>query len=246
MPKLKALNQRYQTPAQKEEYVKNLFSAIDTHYDFMNRFMSLGLDQSWRRRAVRLANFSTTALLLDVAAGSGDSTRAALTVLPNARMIGLDFCAPLLSLARQKFEKLNGRCSVHWLQGNALQLPFADDSFDGVLTNFSLRNVTDVRQLFSEFYRVTQKGGTMVSLEMVRQTKWLQRLIFEIHFKRIVPRLGQLISSYPEAYSYLPLSIENFYSADELKNIIAAAGWQNVSYQPMMLGFVVAHLGKKL
>lgn len=245
MPKLEALSQRYQSAAEKEKYVKNLFSEIDRHYDFMNRYMSLGLDQSWRRRAVRLAHFGKNDLLLDVAAGSGDSTLAALKVNPQARLIGLDFCGDLLNLAREKFEKHTGHFSVNWLQGNGLQLPFPDESFDGVITNFSLRNVTDVEKLFAEFYRVTKTGGRVVSLEMVRQTKWMQKLIFEIHFKRIVPALGRLISSYPEAYSYLPLSIENFYSADELKNIIVSTGWQDVFFKPMMMGFVVAHFGKK-
>ena len=245
MTKLTPLENRYRSAVEKEKYVKQLFAEIDDHYDFMNRFMSLGMDMSWRRRAIRAAGFAKNARLLDMAAGTGDLTISAFKIHPEARLAALDFCTPLLTIACKKFSRFNGKYSVEWINGNGLELPFADNSFDGVITAFSLRNVSDVNQLFAEFYRVTRSGGKVMSLEMVKPHTRLQKMIFAIHHQRIVPLLGRLISSFPDAYSYLPLSIENFYTADELSQVIASQGWKNVSYQPMMMGFIAAHLGTK-
>ncbi|RLG27669.1 hypothetical protein DRN98_10580 [Methanosarcinales archaeon] len=245
MPILTPLKERYRSVQEKEAYVRKLFSDIDANYDFMNRFMSLGLDMTWRRKAVRTAKFAAQGLLLDVASGTGDLSLSALKINPGAKIIGLDFCQPLLFRAKQKFSKINTRQTVNWVQGNALHLPFADNTFDGVLTGFSLRNVAGVEQLFSEFYRVTRPGGKFVAIEMVKQERPLNLIIFNIHFKQVVPLLGRLLTSHPDAYSYLPLSIENFYTADQLLEIISKTGWKEVCTKSFMFGFVVAHFGMK-
>jgi len=243
---LKTLSDRYKTPQQKEQYITNLFSSIEKNYDFTNRVMSLGLDMGWRKKAIQKANFNDESLLLDVAAGTGDMSLAALKIKPEAQIIGLDFCRPLLQKAQSKFEKTNPDKAVNWIEGNGLQLPFKDASFDGAFTGFSLRNVAEVKTLFSELYRITKPGGKIVSLEMVKQHQRIPKLIFAIHFKRIVPFLGNLLSSNPEAYSYLPLSIENFFTADKLTDEISSVGWHNVTYKLKMFGFVAIHVGEKL
>ncbi len=236
---------RFETPAEKKQYVLNLFSSIPSHYDNMNRVMSLGLDMGWRRKSIRLADFKNDGMLLDLATGTGDMIIAARKFLPDAKFIGLDFCEPLMQLAQ---EKVNGKADVHpisWIQGDALHLPFDENSFDGAFTAFTLRNVICVGQVFSELYRVIRTGGKVVSLEMVKQNNPLLRKVFSFYLNQIIPRLGRWLTSYPDAYSYLPLSIDNFYTADELTNLISSIGWRNVQHKLLMFRNVAIHIGEK-
>lgn len=236
---------RFTNASEKRTYVRNLFSSIPNHYDFMNRIMSLGLDMSWRRKSIRLAEFKADSHLLDLAAGSGDMTIAAQKILPGARFIGLDFCEPLLRLARTKFSENHNSEKVEWIQGDALDLPFADNSLDGAFTAFALRNVTSVEKTFAELFRVIRPGGKVVSLEMVKQKNEILRHLFSFYFKHIIPRLGRWLTKYPDAYSYLPLSIENFYTADGLSDVIQKAGWMNVRRWPVMFRNVAIHVAEK-
>ena len=236
---------RFETSTEKRDYVQNLFSSIPNHYDFMNRIMSLGLDMGWRRKSIRLANFKPDGHLLDLAAGSGDMTIAALKILPQARFTGLDFCEPLLRMAQTKFRDINYPGEIVWIQGDALELPFADNSLDGVFTAFALRNVTSVEKVFSELYRVTRPGGKVVSLEMVKQKNKFCRKFFSFYFSQVIPRLGRWLTKYPDAYSYLPLSIENFYTADGLTELIQKNGWRNVRHRPVLFRNVAIHIGEK-
>lgn len=236
---------RFETPDEKRKYVQKLFSSIPSHYDNMNRVMSLGLDMGWRRKSIRLANFKQDGLLLDLATGTGDMILAARKSLPEAMFFGLDFCEPLMRLAQEKANGKIDQVKASWIQGDALTLPFEDNSFDGAFTAFALRNVVSVEQVFKELYRIIRPGGKVVSLEMVRQKHPVLNKIFSFYFQQIIPRLGRWLTSYPDAYSYLPLSIENFYTADELGDLIASVGWNNVQHFPVMFRNVAIHVGAK-
>lgn len=237
---------RFETSEEKEKYVLNLFSSIPDHYDRMNRVMSLGLDMGWRRKAIRLANFKKDGVLLDLATGSGDMILAARKYLPDAKFIGLDFCEPLLRLAQGKVNGKFDHRPVNWIQADAMKLPYETNSLDGAFTAFALRNVISVKQVFSELHRVIKPGGKVVSLEMVRQSNPMLRKIFSFYFNQIIPRLGRWFTSYPDAYSYLPLSIENFFTADELNELISEVGWENVRHHPVMFHNVAIHVAEKL
>ena len=236
---------RFETSEQKKNYVLNLFTSIPDHYDNMNRVMSLGLDMGWRRKAIRLANFKKDGILLDLATGSGDMILAARKYLSGAKIIGLDFCEPLMRLAQEKVNGKFNHQSVTWVQADAMKLPFENNSLDGAFTAFALRNVIEVKQVFSELYRVIRCGGKVVSLEMVRQNNPVLKKMFSFYFKNIIPRLGRWFTSYPDAYSYLPLSIENFYTADELSELISGIGWKNVQHNPLMFQNVAIHVAEK-
>lgn len=236
---------RFSNSEEKRNYVLNLFSSIPDHYDRMNRIMSLGLDMSWRRKSIKLANFKSDGLLLDLATGTGDMILAAKKIVAEAEFIGLDFCEPLLRIAK---EKLNGKIAENkacFIQGDAMSLPFEDDVFDGAFTAFALRNVVSVEQVFRELHRVIRPGGKVASLEMVKQNHPTLRKLFWFYFQHVIPRLGRWLTSYPDAYSYLPLSIENFYTAEELKEVIAGAGWKNVRCFPVMFRNVAIHIAEK-
>ncbi len=236
---------RFTTSEEKRNYVMQLFSSIPNHYDRMNRIMSLGLDMSWRRKTVRLANFRQNGLLLDLATGTGDMIVAAQRILPEARFIGLDFCAPLLQIAREKMLGAIAQDRASLIQGDALRLPFEDNVFDGAFTAFALRNVVSVVQVFKELYRVIRPGGKVASLEMVKQSHPALKKMFWFYFQHFIPRLGRWLTSYPDAYSYLPLSIENFYTAGELEEVMAKAGWQNIRSFPVMFRNVAIHIAEK-
>ena len=236
---------RFETSDGKKKYVLNLFSSITDHYDNMNRVMSLGLDMSWRRRAIRLANFKKDGVLLDLATGSGDMILAARKYLPDTKFIGLDFCEPLMRFAQEKVDGKFDPQPVKWIQADAMNLPFENHSLDGAFTAFALRNVISVKQVFSELFRIIKPGGKVVSLEMVRQSNPILKKIFSIYFNKIIPRLGRWFTSYPDAYSYLPLSIDNFYTADELSELISGIGWKNVQHFPVMFQNVAIHIAEK-
>ena len=236
---------RFETSEEKKKYVLNLFSSIPNHYDNMNRVMSLGLDMGWRRKSIRLANFKRNGLLLDLATGTGDMIIAAEHHLPEVKIVGLDFCEPLMRIAQDKVNGKFNQHQVNWIQGDALELPFAGNSYDGAFTAFALRNVISVKQAFAELYRVIRSGGKVVSLEMVKQSNRVRRKIFSFYFSQIIPRLGRWLTAYPDAYSYLPLSIENFYTANELTDLIASVGWKNVQHHPLMFQNVAIHVGAK-
>ncbi|UCE04693.1 MAG: bifunctional demethylmenaquinone methyltransferase/2-methoxy-6-polyprenyl-1,4-benzoquinol methylase UbiE [bacterium] len=236
---------RFETSEEKKKYILNLFSSIPDHYDNMNRVMSLGMDMNWRRKSIRLAKFKKDGLLLDLATGTGDMIIAAEKFLPEAKIVGLDFCEPLIQLAQ---EKVNGKFNhqkVNWIKGDALELPFEDNCFDGAFTAFALRNVISVKQVFAELYRVIRLGGKVVSLEMMRQKNQRLKKIFSFYFNQVTPRLGRWLTSYPDAYSYLPLSIENFCAADELSDLISSVGWKDVRYKSLMFQNVAIHVGEK-
>lgn len=236
---------RFTTSEEKRNYVMQLFSSIPNHYDRMNRVMSLGLDMSWRRKSIRLANFKPNGLLLDLATGTGDMIGAAREIIPEAEFIGLDFCEPLLRIAKEKLKDGIAANTAWFIQGDALSLPFEDNVFDGAFTAFALRNVVSVEQVFRELYRVIRPGGKVASLEMVKQSHPLLKKLFWFYFQHVIPRLGRWLTSYPDAYSYLPLSIENFYTGDELKEVMTRAGWQNVRCFPVMFRNVAIHIAEK-
>lgn len=236
---------RFETSEEKKQYVSDLFASIPDHYDKMNRVMSLGLDMSWRRKSIRLANFKKDGLLLDLATGSGDMIIAARKILHQAKFIGLDFCEPLMRLAKEKINDSADDQTIKWIRGDALELPFDDNCFDGAFTAFALRNVTSVEKVFSELYRVIRPGGKVAFLEMVRQQNPVLRRLFSFYFNKIIPLLGRWFTSHPDAYSYLPLSIENFYTANELIRLIANTGWKNVQHQPLMFRNVAIHVAIK-
>jgi len=148
-----------------------------------------------------------------------------------------------MALGRTKAGRHPTGKRVHFLAGDALQLPCADASFDAVVSGFLMRNVTDVDGAFKEMARVVRPGGRVVCLELTKPQHPLFRRFFWWYFTRFVPALGRLISRHPDAYSYLPQSLANFLAADELKVRMEAAGLIDVSFQKMMLGTVAIHWG---
>jgi demethylmenaquinone methyltransferase/2-methoxy-6-polyprenyl-1,4-benzoquinol methylase len=228
-----------------------MFSAIADRYDLMNRLMTMGQDESWRRQVAAELNIPDDGLVLDVAAGTGDIARRVALIYPHSRVVALDFCADMLQAGRYKFEghammqanPLHER--VKLVCGDAMLLPYRDQTFHGVATGFALRNVVDISHALREMWRVLRPGRRMVCLEISRPPWRLIANAYWWYFFKVVPFLGGIISGQREAYSYLPRSAQAFLSAEQLREAMEAVGFRRVRFRRLMLGTVAIHVGEK-
>jgi demethylmenaquinone methyltransferase/2-methoxy-6-polyprenyl-1,4-benzoquinol methylase len=238
---------RFDSPADKASYVNAMFARIAGRYDLLNRVMTLGRDQAWRRRAIELAAIPPGGRLLDVAIGTGDLALTCLELDPSARVAGVDFTLEMMRLGQSKeaqyLARAHTRTPVGWTGGDALRLPYADDAFDAVVSGFMMRNVTDIAGAFAEQRRVVRRGGHVVCLEITRPTVPLWRDFYRSVFYRGMPLLTGLVSGQPDAYRYLPASLEAFVDAEQLKKIMVSVGLRGVGYQTLMWGTVAIHVG---
>ena len=218
-----------------------MFAEIAPRYDLMNRLMTLGRDQVWRRTVVRLCSLPRGGRLLDVATGTGDIAYEALRLDPTLAVVGLDLTREMMLAGRGKHPGL----AFPFAEGDALALPFADNTFDAATSGFMMRNVVDVRAAFAEQARVVKPGGRVVCLEITLPRTPVFSQLFRFYFFKLVPLIGGLISGRREAYTYLPQSALAFPRPAVLAQIMTAAGLRDVHYKLAMLGTVAVHLGTK-
>ena len=236
-------------PEQKAARVRAMFGQIARHYDLMNHLMTFGRDRAWRRYTVRQLGRSPEGdgrkpeMVLDVATGTGDLAAEVLRQHPHAQVVGLDFTPEMLVLAREKAEVSAPRLT--WVVADAMRLPFASASFDGEVTGFALRNVTDIPATFAEMARVARPGGRVASLEIAKPRTPIFRRLFGFYFSRIVPLIGTLISGQRAAYTYLPHSLSGFLTPEEIAAVMRQAGWGQVRHRRLMLGTVTVHAGRR-
>ena len=228
---------------EKAEEIRAMFDRIAWRYDFMNGLMTFGRHQAWRRRAARLAKPRAGSIALDVATGTGDLARALLAEAGARRVVGVDFSEAMLVLGRQKRRRLNLESRLHFVASDALALPFPDRTFSCVTSAFLLRNLADLDQGIREMARVTQPGGRVVALETSNPTLPLFRSAFAWYFQLVVPLLGAIVSRDMDAYRYLPRTSAHFLAPDDLVQVMAKAGLQDVGYQRLALGTVAIHFG---
>jgi demethylmenaquinone methyltransferase/2-methoxy-6-polyprenyl-1,4-benzoquinol methylase len=225
----------------KPAYVNDMFARIAPTYDVMNRLMTLGQDQRWRRRLLEQCNLPTSGSLLDVGSGTGDIAYEAIRLNPGIRAIGADFTYEMMAAG---VDKVPGLC-VPFVQADALVLPFPAATFDAVVSGFLIRNVVDRVAAFREMARVTRPGGRVVCLETTPPGSGLVGRMGEFYFKTIVPALGKLISGDNQAYTYLPQSTVAFLQPEELRRSMELAGLSNVSYELLMMRSVAIHVGTR-
>ena len=209
-----------------------MFDRIAPVYDLMNRIMTAGLDQRWRRATVR-AVVRPEDRVLDAACGTGDLAIAAART--GATVTGLDFSERMLERAHRKAP------DIDWVRGDMLALPFADQSFDSATVGFGVRNVADLELALAELHRVLRPGGRLGILEITRPSGWL-RFFYSLWFDRIVPLLGKILPG-GDAYTYLPASVRRFPGPDELAKLLS--GFDEVRYRLFAGGIVALHTGVK-
>jgi demethylmenaquinone methyltransferase/2-methoxy-6-polyprenyl-1,4-benzoquinol methylase len=208
--------------------------------------LSGGIDFSWRRRLVRLANTGSCSSILDLATGSGDVVFALERGLESSpEIIGLDFCEPMLTQARKKRDELKLNADKFpFVVGDCLDLPFSDDKFDLVTISFGLRNLADREKGLSEIYRVLKPGGRLIVLEF-SQPYWWFRPFYYFYLRLILPWLARLVTGDREAYLYLGTSISNFPNRFELCKELEAIGFKKVAAQALTFSIVSLHHGCK-
>ena len=215
------------------EGVRSMFDRIAPVYDLMNRAMTVGLDQRWRRLTVRLV-VSPGDRVLDGCCGTGDLAIAARKA--GAReVVGLDFSAGMLERARRKDS------TIEWVQGDLLELPFEHGSFDSATVGFGVRNVADLERGLAELRRILRPGGRLGILEITRPRGPL-RLFYKLWFDVLIPLAGRILPG-GKAYTYLPASVRRFPGPDELAALLREQGFADVTYRRLGGGIVALHTG---
>lgn len=221
-----------------------MFATISARYDLLNHLLSGNMDKRWRHKVARLlrSGRGERDRLLDVACGTGD---LAFTLFDatGARVIGTDFCRPMLAIARGK--ALRQQSAVPFVEGDALQLPFPDDAFDGVTIAFGLRNLSSFADGLNELLRVAKPGGRVVVLEFSQPGVPGFRALFHFYFHRVLPLLGGALSGSKSAYEYLPDSVTRFPNQEQLAKLMRDLGFKEVDYLNLTGGIAAIHSGRK-
>lgn len=232
--------------ASKEEKVHYIFSKIAKRYDLMNSILSLWQHKIWRSATMRRMNVRPGQSAIDVCTGTGDWALSLASVAgPNGKVVGLDFCEPMLEEGIRKAEKAGLSDRVEMIHGNAMALPFEDNSFDYATIGFALRNVPDVEHVIREMQRVVKPGGLVVSLELSKPERPLFRSIYFFYFEKVLPKIGSLASKDKVSYSWLPESLRGFPDRQELATIFEQAGLVRVESKPLTFGIAAMHIGYK-
>ena len=227
---------------ERARQVHELFSRIATRYDFLNRVLSLSVDRWWRRRAVRALDYSRHApgRYLDACAGTCDLAIELATRRDfRGRVMALDFAEPMLRRGESKCARL----PVHPLCGDAQRLPFADQSFDGAMVAFGVRNLSDLGLGLTELRRVLRDGSSLVILEFTIPPNPVVRAVYLWYFRHILPAVGRIVSGHRWAYSYLPASVGEFPGPQALSRELVDAGFRTVRWQLLTFGIAAIHVG---
>jgi len=231
--------------AEAAEQVRGIFNSIAPSYDLLNHLLSMGLDRRWWSRAARSFRPVLTradARVLDLCCGTGDMTAALLAERPEKAepVTGLDFSAQMLERARMKY----GAANVHWVEGDAMHLPYADESFDLVTAAFGFRNLTNYAEGLAEIYRVLKPGG-MIGILECNQPDGLSGFGYGIYFRHVLPLLGGWISGDRAAYRYLPASVERFPRPPQMLRMLADAGFVEGAWDGYLLRAAGLYRGLK-
>lgn len=230
-------------PADKRRYVREMFSAIAPTYDLLNHLLSLNIDRSWRDRALERLGWEARpeGRYLDACAGTLDFA-AALTRRQGfgGTVVGADFAIPMLHRGAAK-----GAARVRPAGADALQLPFADGTFDGAFVGFGVRNRADLDAGFAEFARVLRPGARLVVLDFTTPAFTPMRAAYLFYFRRLLPLVGRLVSGHPTAYDYLPSSVMEFPAPPALRARMEGAGFRACDWRLLTGGIAAVHWGER-
>lgn len=228
----------------KKEEVAEMFDNISKRYDFLNHFLSLGIDRIWRKKAIRLLSKSQPKIILDIATGTGDFAIAALRLKPT-RIVGLDLSAGMLEVGKQKMKKKKIDHIIEMIQGDSENLPFESNYFDAFTVGFGVRNFENLEKGLGEMLRVLKPNATGVILEFSKPKKFPVKQYFKFHSKYIIPKVGSAISKDKSAYAYLPESVAAFPEGQEFIDIMKKVGYRNVESKLVSGGIATIYYGVK-
>ncbi|HEY0051137.1 MAG TPA: bifunctional demethylmenaquinone methyltransferase/2-methoxy-6-polyprenyl-1,4-benzoquinol methylase UbiE [Pyrinomonadaceae bacterium] len=238
-------NERTADELKHARAVREMFSGIAGKYDFLNHFLSVNTDKRWRRLvAKKLQDVldKPGAMVLDVACGTGDLSLE-MQKSGKAKIIGTDFCRPMLSVAREKNQK--NQTAIPYIEGDGMNLSFADDTFDAVTIAFGLRNFSNWLDGLKELHRVLKPNGKLAILEFSTPIIPGFKQIFNLYFTQVLPRIGGAVSGSRGAYEYLPNSVSRFPDQKNLALMMGEVGFSDVEYKNLTGGIAALHSGAK-
>lgn len=226
--------------------VRQMFDDIAWRYDFLNHFLTLGIDAWWRRKAIKLISNKKEAIMLDIATGTADLAIALAKHKAPFQVIGIDISEGMLEYGKKKVEKLELTDQIILQQGNGEELAFPDNSFDVITIGFGIRNFEHPEKGLSEMFRVLKSEGELVILEFSRPTNQVLSKAFDLYFCYILPLIGKLFSKHATAYTYLPESVKQFPYGENFIKMMQQAGFVGTTYLPLTLGIATIYKGVKL
>ncbi len=221
-----------------------MFNAIAPTYDLLNHLLSFGLDIRWRKHAVRLLEEKRGGAFIDIAAGSGDLSLAAIGLSPS-HLVATDFAESMLQVFQKKVRGHEYAHLIDLVVCDALALPFTDDSFDATMVAFGIRNFADRLQSLREMRRVLKPGGLSVILELSAPTTPVISQLYKLYSRVALPLLGKFVSKHNNAYAYLPESIALFPAEKEFCALVEEAGFREIRATPLTFGAATLYVGRK-
>jgi demethylmenaquinone methyltransferase/2-methoxy-6-polyprenyl-1,4-benzoquinol methylase len=233
------------TDHERISMVKEIFSTITGKYDFLNHLLSARRDVAWRRFAIKKMHFFRTDRFLDVATGTGDLSIGAVMKYPQIRVTSVDFVSAMVKAGKQKVERKNLSEKITLVQGDAVTLPFRDNTFDVTGMAFGIRNIPDKQQALQEMLRVTVPGGQVMILEMTFIENRLLKALYFIYLNYLLPFFAKIFSANSAAYYYLADSIMQFPAPEAFAKIMEETGMTGVEKYPLTFGIAWLHIGRK-
>lgn len=234
-----------QSSASKKEQVEAMFDSIAFRYDFLNHFLSAGIDRSWRKKAIHYLGKNNPQKILDIATGTGDMAIEAMKRLKPEHITGLDLSEGMLEFGRQKMKKLGFQDRIDMVKGDSEKLPFSEGTYDAAMVAFGVRNFENLDQGLSEIYRVLKPGSTFVVLEFSKPTSFPYKQIYQFYFRYILPFWGRIFSKDSKAYTYLPESVAAFPDGQAFVAHLVKCKFRNIIVQPLTFGTCSLYIAEK-
>ena len=228
----------------KKKQIAAMFNSISRKYDFLNHFLSFGIDILWRKRAIQTLEKNQPKLILDIATGTADFAIEALSLKPR-KIIGVDISEGMLSVGRKKLITRNLTDKIELIIGDSEALPFKDNLFDAVIVSFGVRNFENLEKGLADMLRVLRPGGKIVILEFSKPKSFPFKQIYQFYFRWILPKIGKIISKDHAAYTYLPNSVKAFPDGDNFLHILNKIGFRKSQCTPLTLGISSIYSGSK-
>lgn len=229
----------------KKEQVRNMFNNIAGNYDFLNHFLSAGIDRRWRKKVIQVLRKAQSKRILDVATGTADLAIAE-SKLSTEKIIGVDIADQMLEIGRKKIAKKNLTPRISLETGDSEALRFEEASFDAVTVAFGVRNFENLDKGLSEMHRVLENNGIAAILEFSRPRKFPIKQLYSFYFKHILPTLGKIVSKHDSAYTYLPESVSTFPDGEDFLKHMQQAGFSQLQQKPLTFGIATLYTGKKV
>jgi demethylmenaquinone methyltransferase / 2-methoxy-6-polyprenyl-1,4-benzoquinol methylase len=228
----------------KKEQVAQMFNNISHRYDFLNHFLSLGIDVLWRKKAVKMLRDLKPKFILDVATGTGDFAIESLSLNPE-KVIGVDISDGMLDMGRVKLKKRKLDDRIELFNADSENMPFEENKFDAIIVAFGVRNFENLEKGLAEMLRVLRPGGRVIILEFSKPGSFPFKQIYNFYFKFILPKIGRVVSSDKAAYTYLPESVEAFPEGKKFTGILEKTGYKKATCKPLTFGISSIYSAEK-